>query len=115
MTAVILLTTWGGTTYRWNSTPIWSLGIVTVALIAAFVYLERRVPEPLMPPSLFRSKAFNLASTVGFIIGLVMFGAMIYLPLYLQTVHGASPTSSGLQLLADHRRACSSRSTSAAS
>jgi EmrB/QacA subfamily drug resistance transporter len=99
VTAVILLTTWGGTTYPWNSAPIWSLGAVTVAVITAFVYLERRVPEPLMPPSLFRSKVFNLASAVGFLVGLVMFGAMIYLPLYLQTVHGASPTSSGLQLL----------------
>ncbi len=99
VTAVILLTTWGGTTYSWNSAPIWTLGIVTVVTVGAFIWLERRVPEPLMPPSLFKSKVFNLASIVGFIIGVVMFGAMIYLPLYFQTVHGASPTSSGLQML----------------
>jgi MFS family permease len=70
-----------------------------VALVGAFIYLERRVVEPLMPPVLFRLKAFNVSSVVGFIVGLVMFGAMIYRPLYLQTVHGASPTSSGLQML----------------
>jgi MFS family permease len=99
VTGVILLTTWGGTTYAWNSVQIWALGLVSAALVGAFVYLERRVAEPLMPPELFRLKAFNLSSVVGFIVGLVMFGAMIYLPLYLQTVHGASPTSSGLQLL----------------
>jgi EmrB/QacA subfamily drug resistance transporter len=99
VTGVILLTTWGGTTYPWNSAPIWTLGIASVALLGAFIYLEPRVAEPLMPPSLFKSRVFDLASGVGFLVGLVMFGAMIYLPLYLQTVHGASPTSSGLQLL----------------
>jgi EmrB/QacA subfamily drug resistance transporter len=99
VTGIILLTTWGGTTYPWNSLPIWLLGVLSVALVMAFVALERRVPEPLMPPALFRLKAFNLSSVVGFLVGLVMFGAMIYLPLYLQTVHGATPTSSGLQML----------------
>jgi len=93
VTGIILLTTWGGTTYPWGSAQIWGLGLLSVALIVAFVFHERRAPEPLMPPSLFTMKVFNLASLVGFIIGLVMFGAMIYLPLYLQTAHGASPTS----------------------
>jgi EmrB/QacA subfamily drug resistance transporter len=99
VTGIILLTTWGGTTYPWNSAPIWTLGLISAGLVVAFVALERRVSEPLMPPSLFRLRAFNLASVVGFIIGTVMFGAMIYIPLYLQTVHGATPTSSGLQML----------------
>jgi len=99
VTCLILLTTWGGTTYPWNSAPIWTLGAVTLGLVGCFIALERRVSEPLMPPILFRGRAFNLASIVGFLIGMVMFGAMIYLPLYLQTVHGATPTSSGLQLL----------------
>ncbi len=99
VTAVILLTTWGGTTYPWNSLPIWALGILSVVMVAAFVVIEHRAPEPLMPPALFKLKTFNLASVVGFLVGLVMFGAMIYLPLYLQTVHGATPTSSGLQML----------------
>jgi len=99
VTGVILLTTWGGTTYPWHSTPIIALGVASVALIVAFMYLETKVPEPLIPPSLFKMKVFNLSSAVGFMVGLVMFGALIYLPLYLQTAHGASPTSSGLQLL----------------
>lgn len=99
VTGIILLTTWGGTTYPWNSGPIWALGLISAALIAAFVVLEHKVAEPLMPPVLFRTRAFTLSSIIGFIIGVVMFGAMIYLPLYLQTVHGATPTSSGLQML----------------
>jgi EmrB/QacA subfamily drug resistance transporter len=99
VTGVILLTTWGGTTYPWNSAPIWTLGGLSAVLVVAFALLERRVPEPLMPPSLFHSRVFNLAIVVGFLVGLIMFGAMIYLPLYLQTVHGASPTSSGLQMI----------------
>ena len=99
VTGVILLTTWGGTTYPWNSAPIWVLGLVSLLLIGAFAFQERRVAEPLMPPSLFHSRVFNVAIVVGFLVGLIMFGAMIYLPLYLQTVHGASPTSSGLQMI----------------
>jgi EmrB/QacA subfamily drug resistance transporter len=99
VTGLILLTTWGGTTYPWNSAPIWTLGLLSAALIAAFVVLEHKVAEPLMPPALFRTRAFTLSSVIGFLVGLVMFGAMIYLPLYLQTVHGATPTSSGLQML----------------
>ncbi len=52
-----------------------------------------------MPPSLFRNQVFTVTSAIGFVVGFIMFGAMIYIPLYLQTVHGATPTSSGLQLL----------------
>jgi EmrB/QacA subfamily drug resistance transporter len=99
VTGVILLTTWGGATYPWNSAPIYELAAASLTLLAAFIYLETKVTEPLMPPSLFKLRAFNLGSLVGFLVGIVMFGAMIYLPLYLQTVHGATPTSSGLQLL----------------
>jgi EmrB/QacA subfamily drug resistance transporter len=99
VTGVILLTTWGGSTYPWNSIQIYGLGLASLALLACFIYLETKVPEPLMPPSLFKLKVFNLASGVGFLVGLVLLGSLIYLPLYFQTVHGASPTSSGLQLL----------------
>jgi len=99
VTSVILLTTWGGTTYPWASAPIIGTGVGAAALLGAFCLVERRVAEPLMPPNLFRNRVFNVTSTVGFIVGFIMFGVIIYIPLYLQTVHGASPTSSGLQLL----------------
>jgi EmrB/QacA subfamily drug resistance transporter len=99
VTAVVLLTTWGGTTYPWASGEIIGLGVLAAALVVAFCLVERRAAEPLIPLGLFRIRVFNVSSSVGFIVGFIMFGAIIYIPLYLQTVHGASPTSSGLQLL----------------
>jgi EmrB/QacA subfamily drug resistance transporter len=99
VTGIILLTTWGGSTYPWASTPIFGLGALSLVMIAAFLFVESRSKEPIIPLSLFRLRVFNVASGIGFIIGFIMFGSIIYIPLYLQTVHGASPTSSGLQLL----------------
>ena len=99
ITAVILLTTWGGATYPWGSATIIGLAAAAAVLIALFVWAEGRAAEPVIPLGLFRNSVFTVSNSVGFIVGFVMFGAIIYIPLYLQTVHGASPTSSGLQLL----------------
>jgi EmrB/QacA subfamily drug resistance transporter len=99
VTVIILLTTWGGSQYRWGSPTIIGMGILAAALLAAFCVVETKVAEPIIPLNLFRNRTFSSASGVGFIIGFAMFGAIIYLPLYLQTVHGASPTASGLELL----------------
>jgi EmrB/QacA subfamily drug resistance transporter len=97
--AVILLATWGGTQFGWLSVPIIALALAGVALLGAFMVLERRVAEPIIPPRLFRSSVFNVAGAVGFVIGFAMFGAIVFLPLFLQLVDGASATSSGLNLL----------------
>jgi EmrB/QacA subfamily drug resistance transporter len=99
VTAIILLTTWGGTQYSWGSRTIIELGVGGAALLVAFCLVETRASEPVIPLGLFRNRTFTAASGVGFIIGFSMFGAIVYLPLYLQTVHGASPTASGLELL----------------
>jgi EmrB/QacA subfamily drug resistance transporter len=99
VTAIILLTTWGGTQYAWGSGLIIGLGVAGVALLVAFCVVESKVVEPLIPLTLFKRRTFNAASGVGFIIGFSMFGAIIYLPFYLQTVHGATPTAAGLELL----------------
>src|SRR5579863_10130481 len=99
VTAIILLTTWGGTQYRWGSGIIIGLAVGGVALIVAFCMVEARATEPLIPLTLFKNRTFTAASGVGFIIGFSMFGAIIYLPFYLQTVHGATPTAAGLELL----------------
>ena len=68
-------------------------------LIAAFIWQERRAPEPMIPLGLFRSSVFRVATALGFFIGLAMFGAIIFIPLFLQLVYGVSPTSSGLRML----------------
>ncbi len=99
VTAIILLTTWGGIQYAWGSGLIIGLGVLSAALLAAFCVVEARAAEPLIPLLLFRNRTFTAASGVGFIVGFSMFGAIVYLPFYLQTVHGATPTAAGLELL----------------
>jgi EmrB/QacA subfamily drug resistance transporter len=97
--SLVLLTTWGGNEYAWGSATILGLAIAGVTLLALFVWQERRAAEPLLPLTLFRSGVFNVANAIGFTIGMAMFGAIIFIPLYLQLVYGASATSSGLRLL----------------
>jgi EmrB/QacA subfamily drug resistance transporter len=97
--ALILLTTWGGTQYAWGSTTIAGLGIAGVVLLAIFVWWENRAAEPILPLHLFRSPVFSVANAMGFAIGMAMFGAIIFIPLFLQIVYGATPTSSGLRTL----------------
>ena len=97
--SLILLTTWGGTQYAWGSSTIIGLGIAGVVLLAAFIWRETRAAEPILPLRLFRSSVFRVANAIGFTIGMAMFGAIIFIPLFLQIVYGASPTASGLRML----------------
>jgi EmrB/QacA subfamily drug resistance transporter len=97
--ALILLATWGGTEYAWGSNEIVGLGILGVALLAAFVWQERRAAEPILPLQLFRSPIFSVANAMGFTIGMAMFGAIIFIPLFLQIVYGVSAQSSGLRTI----------------
>src|SRR6516162_1319414 len=98
-TSLILLTSLGGTTYPWKSTPIYILGVAGVMLIGLFVLVERRAAEPILPLHLFRLRTFWVTSVVGFIVGFAMFGAITYLPAFFQVVRGISPTLSGVYLL----------------
>jgi EmrB/QacA subfamily drug resistance transporter len=99
ISCLVLLTTWGGAQYAWGSPVILALIVATVVLLCGFVMLERRAAEPVIPLTLFRNRTFDVASAVSFIVGLSMFGAIIYLPLFLQLVSGASATNSGLLML----------------
>jgi EmrB/QacA subfamily drug resistance transporter len=96
---MVLVTTWGGTEYPWASPVIVSLAVAGLALLVGFVMQERRAPEPIVPLRLFRDRIFNVASSTGFIVGLTMFGAIVFLPLFLQIVTGVTATNSGLLLL----------------
>lgn len=99
ITSLVLLTTWGGNQYAWGSPQILGLLVLGVAALAAFLYVETRVAEPVIPLHIFHSRNFSLISVIGFLVGFVMFGAMTFLPLFQQTVQGASATNSGLLLL----------------
>jgi EmrB/QacA subfamily drug resistance transporter len=97
--SVLLAVTWGGTQYAWGSVTILSLGVAGAVLLVAFVAVERRVAEPVLPLYLFRNRVFSVATATMFIVGLAMFGGIIYLPLFLQVVTGSSATNAGLLLL----------------
>jgi len=98
-TSLVLLTSLGGTTYPWSSAPIFILGGLAVVLGAAFIWAESRAAEPVVPLHLFRNRVFSAASAIGFVVGFALFGAIAYLPQYMQIVKGVSPTVSGLRLL----------------
>ena len=98
-TAIVLVTTWGGSQYAWGSPTIMTLIAVGIAAVAAFIWVENRAVEPILPMHVFRNRNFSLASSMSFLLGMAMFGAMTFLPLYQQTVQHASPTVSGLLLI----------------
>ncbi len=98
-TCLLLVTVWGGVQYAWGSPTIVGLGIAGVVLLALFVLQEGRASEPVIPLRLWRDPVFSVASGLEFLVGFAMFGAIIFLPLYLQTVGGASAENSGLLIL----------------
>ncbi|QQM39858.1 MFS transporter [Streptomyces liliifuscus] len=98
-TCLVLLTSWGGTEYAWDSRVILGLGAGAVAATTLFLVVEHFAVEPLMPLRLFRDGVFNVTALVGVIVGVALFGAASYLPTYLQMVDGATATESGLLML----------------
>ena len=95
VSALLMVTVWGGKEYAWGSPQILGLAVLGVALIGAFLRVESRVAEPLLSLALFRNRTFALTSAVSFIVGFALFGMIIFLPLYLQIVRGSSATASG--------------------
>jgi EmrB/QacA subfamily drug resistance transporter len=98
-TALVLATSWGGTTYAWSSPVIIGLFAGSVLLLVAWYFSARTAAEPVLPLRLFKNSVFSVAAAVGLAAGFAMFGALSYLPLFLQVVHGVSPTISGVYLL----------------
>ena len=99
VTSLLLVTVWGGTEYAWGSPTILGLGAAGVVLLAVFLAHERRVAEPILPLRLFRNRVAAVSFAASFIVGCAMFGAIVFIPLFLQVVNGASPTESGLQMV----------------
>ncbi|MFF8727600.1 DHA2 family efflux MFS transporter permease subunit [Streptomyces sp. NPDC015171] len=96
---LVLVASLGGTTWAWDSAQTIGLAVLGVLLAAAFVAVERRAAEPVLPLNLFGIRTFTLSAVISFIVGFAMFGAMTYLPTFLQVVHGISPTLSGVHML----------------
>lgn len=99
VTALLLVTVWGGQEYPWGSPEIIGLAVGGVAMLVLFVWQETRAAEPMVSMALFRDKVFTVSSGIGFVVGFAMFGSIVYLSIYLQVVYGSTPTEAGLQLL----------------
>ncbi|MFD9261862.1 DHA2 family efflux MFS transporter permease subunit [Streptomyces sp. NPDC059538] len=88
-----------GATWGWGSARIIGVAVLGAVLLAAFLLVERKAVEPVLPLGLFRIRTFTLCSVISFVVGFAMFGAMVYLPTFLQVVQGVSPTMSGVHML----------------
>jgi EmrB/QacA subfamily drug resistance transporter len=99
VTAVLLASVWGGTTYPWGSAQVIGSAAGGVLALGLFLWWETRAQEPLLALTLFRSRVVAVASAASFVIGAVLFGVTIYVPVFVQGVLGASATSSGVILI----------------
>ncbi|MFF8837105.1 MFS transporter [Streptomyces sp. NPDC015130] len=98
-TCLVLLTSWGGTEYAWDSRVVLGLACGAAGTTLLFLVVEHVAPEPLIPLRLFRDSVFTVTSLVGAVVGIALFGAASYLPSFLQMVEGATATESGLLML----------------
>ena len=99
LSAIVLVSDVSGTSRPLTSPPMLALIALAVITLVAFILVERRAPEPVLPLRLFGNRTFALTSAVGLIVGFALFGSVTYLPLFLQVVKGESPTASGMQML----------------
>jgi EmrB/QacA subfamily drug resistance transporter len=99
ISTLLLAVTWGGHQYAWGSGQILGLTVAGVVLLTAFLVVERRAAEPIIPLELFRRRTFTVPAAISAIIGFALFAGIIYLPLFMQIATGATATSSGLTMV----------------
>jgi EmrB/QacA subfamily drug resistance transporter len=97
--STVLVTSWGGSQYAWDSPTIVALAATAILTTVGFVVRERHAADPIVPLQLFANRAFAAAGGSAFVVGTSLFGAVVFLPLYLQVVDGASATTAGLRML----------------
>ena len=98
VTALLLVTAWGGSDHAWTSPIIVALGLGGGTLSLLFVLRQRSAAQPIIPLRLFGSRTFSLVTAGGFLVGAAMFGSIVFLPVFFQLVTGASATEAGLLL-----------------
>jgi EmrB/QacA subfamily drug resistance transporter len=98
LTCTILISSLGGMLMSQAPVSLFAIALLAVLSLAALLYVEATVAEPLLPLSLFANRAFVIATSIGFIVGMALFGSITLMPVYLQVVKGLDPTSAGLHL-----------------
>jgi len=100
LSCAVLVANLGGAVLPWTSLPVVCLMLLAPAVLAAFIVVERVAAEPIMPPSLFSIRNFQVANAMNFLVGMTMFGTIAFVPTFLQVVKGLDPATSGLFLVA---------------
>lgn len=96
---LLLALNWGGSEFSWTSVTILALLGFALALLVVFVLRERRASEPILDMALFGDRAFSMSMLVLFLSGVGLFGSIMFLPLFMQVVQGASAAASGQLLI----------------
>lgn len=96
---LLLAFSWGGTEYDWDSAQILGLFLATIISLVVFILIERKAKSPVLPLNLFKNSIFTISNLIGFILGAGMFGAIMYMPFFIQGVIGTSATASGLVMM----------------
>ena len=99
LVGVMLIATWGGQQLSWTSPALLALAVVTLGAAVAFVLVERRVTEPVMPLDLFRRRSVRVATILGFLTGVAMTTVLTYGPTFVQLALDVSAAASGLLLM----------------
>ena len=99
LSAIVLVASLGGTTWAWTSLQTLLVGAAAVLLLVLFGAVERRAREPVLPLAVLHNEVFRIAGLLSLIVGFALFGSVTFLPLFFQTVFGASPTDAGLRLI----------------
>ena len=98
ITTTLLITIWGGETFEWLSAPMVALVAAAITLWLLVWFVESRAKSPILPIEFFRVRVFTVSMISLLLIGGTMFGAILFIPLYMQVVIGTSATDSGLVL-----------------
>ena len=98
MVPILLALEWGGRTYPWRSPEVLALAAFGLVMFVVFLVVETRAPEAIMPPRLFRDRVVGPAALAAMLTAVAMFGATLFIPLFIQSVIGASATRSGAVL-----------------
>ena len=97
--ALLIMVSFGGNEYPWNSWPTYALGAGVVVMTVAFVFVEGRVQNPIIPLPILTMRTTALASIASVVVGVGMFGGSVFLGQYFQLARGFAPTEAGLLMI----------------
>jgi EmrB/QacA subfamily drug resistance transporter len=95
---MLLAFSWAGTDYAWSSPQVIAPLCLSAGMLAAFLMIEQRAEDPIVPLSIFRNRIFAVCTAVTFVSGAAMFAGSVYIPLFMQGVLDFSATNAGLVL-----------------